>query len=169
MASWKESLKIGEDFEKFVIKEIKTKLAVSATKNEVAANLKLYDITLENTKTIECKCDERAEDTRNICIETHCDGKESGILTTTADYWIITDNQQGFLIKTSELRRCIVEGHTSLFPEEPTKFLYMTNYPVKQEDGSRKLMNFYTIPIHLFSEYCVEVAEINEITYKELQ
>ena len=72
MASWKESLKIGEDFEKFVIQEIKTKLAVSATKNEVAANLKLYDITLENTKTIECKCDERAEETRNICIETHC-------------------------------------------------------------------------------------------------
>ena len=169
MASWKESLKIGEDFEKFVIREIKTKLAVSATKNEVAANLKLYDITLENSKTIECKCDERAEDTKNICIETHCDGKESGILSTSADYWMITDNLQGFLIKTTELRRCIEEGHTSLFPEEPTKFLYMTNYPVKQEDGSRKLMNFYTIPIHLFSEYCVEVAEINEITYKELQ
>jgi len=169
MASWKESLKIGEDFEKFVIKEIKTKLVLNATKNEVAANLKLYDITLENSKTIECKCDERAEDTRNICIETHCDDKESGILTTTADYWLITDNLQGFLIKTDELKRCIDEGHTSLFPEEPTKFLHMTNYPVKQEDGSKKLMNFYTIPIHLFSEYCVEVADINEMTYKELR
>jgi hypothetical protein len=169
MASWKESLKIGEDFEKFVIEEIKTKLALNATKNEVAANLKLYDITLENSKTVECKCDERAEETKNICIETHCDGKESGILTTTADYWMITDNLQGFLIKTSELKRCINEGYTSLFPEKPTKFLYMVNYPVKQEDGSRKWMNFYTIPIHLFSEYCVEVKDINEMTYKELQ
>jgi hypothetical protein len=169
MASWKESLKIGEDFEKFVILEIKTKLALNATKNEVAANLKLYDIILENFKTIECKCDERAEETKNICIETHCDGKESGILTTTADYWMITDNLQGFLIKTSELKRCIDEGHTSLFQKKPTKFLHMINYPIKQEDGSMKLMNFYTIPIQLFSEYCVEVADINEMTYKELQ
>ena len=169
MASWEKSLEIGESFEKFVMREIKNKLALNATKNEVAANLKLYDITIENSKTVECKCDERAEDTRNICIETHCDGKESGILTTAADYWMITDNIQGFLIKTDELKRCIDEGHTSLFPEEPTKFLHMTNYPVKQEDGSKKLMNFYTIPIHLFSEYCVEVANINEMTYKELQ
>ena len=169
MASWKESLKIGENFEKFVIEEIKTKLAVSATKNEVAANLKLYDITLENGLTIECKCDERAEDTKNICIETHCNGNESGILTTAADYWLITDNLQGFLIETSELRKCIEEGHTSLFPEEPTKFLHMTNYPVKQEDGSKKLMNFYTIPIHLFSEYCVEVEDINKMKYTALR
>ena len=169
MASWRESLEIGENFEKFVINEIESKLALSATKNEVAANLKLYDITLGNGKTIECKCDERAEDTKNICIETHCDDNESGILTTAADYWLITDNLQGFLIKTSELKKCIHEGHTSLFPEEPTKFLHMTNYPVKQEDGSRKLMNFYTIPTWLFAEYCVEVADINEMTYKELQ
>ena len=169
MASWKESLEIGENFEKFVISELQNKLALSAEKNEVAVNFKLYDITLENGKTIECKCDERAEETKNICIETHCDGNESGILTTSADYWLITDNINGFLIKTSELRRCINEGHTSLFPKEPTKFLHMVNYPVKQEDGSRKLMNFYTIPIHLFSEYCVEVGEINEMTYKELQ
>ena len=70
MASWKESLKIGENFEKFVIEDLKRKLAITATKNEVAANLKLYDMTLENGKTIECKCDERAEDTKNLCIET---------------------------------------------------------------------------------------------------
>ena len=169
MASWEKSLEIGGSFEKFVIEEIKNKLALSATKNEVVANLKLYDITLENGITIECKCDERAEETRNICIETHCDDNESGILTTTADYWMITDNQQGFLIETAELKKCIEEGHTSLFPEEPTKFLHMVNYPVKQEDGSRKLMNFYTIPIHLFAEYCVEVEDINEMKYSALQ
>ena len=168
MASWKESLKIGEDFEKFVMQEIKTKLALSVVKNEVAANLKLYDLTLENGKTVECKCDERAEESKNICIETHCEGKESGILTTTADYWLITDKAKGFLIKTSELRRCIEEGFTSLYPDEPTKFLYRVKCPVKQGDGHKKLMNFYTPPAWLFSEYCVEVADINEMTYKEL-
>ena len=169
MASWKQSLKIGENFEKFVMAEIKNKLALKAIKNEVAANLKLYDITLENEKTIECKCDERAEETQNICIETHCNDKESGILTTTADYWLITDNIKGYLIKTSELKRCVYEGHTSLFPNEPTKFLHMKNYPVKQEDGVVKLMDFYTIPTRIFEEYCDEVEKIDKMTYKALK
>jgi len=144
MASWKESLEIGEVFEKFVMRDIETKLDLKVVKNEIAANLKLYDLTLENGKTIECKCDERAEETKNICIETHCEGNESGILTTTADFWMITDNVRGFLIKTSEIRRCMYEGHTSLYPEEPTKFLHMVNYPVKQDDGKYKLMNLRT-------------------------
>lgn len=169
MASWKESLEIGENFEKFVMDDIKTKLGLNVIKNEVAIKYKLYDLTLENNITIECKCDERAEKTKNICIETHCEGNESGILTTTADYWMITDNVQGYLIKTSELRRCIEEGHTSLYPEEPTKFLHMVNYPVKQEDKSKKIMNFYTIPIWLFTEYCEEVSDINNMKYEELK
>ncbi len=168
MASWKESLEIGENFETFIIKDIQSKLNINVIKNEVASNLKLYDLILDNNKTIECKCDERAEETKNICIETHCNDNESGILTTTADYWMITDKTHGYLIKTSEIKRCIEEGHTSLYPEEPTKFLHMINYPVKQEDNSVKLMNFYTIPIWLFTEYCDEVAPINELTYKDL-
>ena len=169
MASWKESLKIGESFEAFVMSRIFKGIGVNSIKNDVKAKLKLYDITLENGLTIECKCDERAEETRNICIETHCDGKESGILTTSADFWIVSDNVKAYLIETSELKICIDEGHTSLFPEEPTRFLHMTNYPVKQEDGSRKLMNFYTIPTHLFAEYCVEVEDINEMKYNALR
>lgn len=168
MASWIESLKIGEDFEKYVKHEIENKLGIKAVKNEVAATLKFYDLVLENQKTVECKCDERANETKNICIETHCDGQESGISTTTADYWMITDNVKGFLIKTNQLKRCIEENYTSLYPDEPTKFLHMTDYPVKQEDGRVKLMNFYTIPIWLFSEYCDEVGEIDKMTYKHL-
>lgn len=169
MASWKESLEIGENFEKFIINDIKTKLGLNVVKNEVAIKYKLYDLTLENGLTIECKCDERAKDTKNIYIETHCEGNESGILTTSADYWLITDNVQGFLIKTIELRKCIEEGHTSLYPEEPTKFLHMIKYPVKQEDKSVKLMNFYTIPIRLFIEYCEEVNDINNMKYEKLK
>jgi len=169
MASWKESLEIGENFEKFVTNNIQKKLGLNVTKNEVVIKYKLYDLTLENGITVECKCDERAENTKNICIETHCEGNESGILTTTADYWMITDNIQGFLIKTDEIRRCIIEGHTDLYPEEPTKFLHIVNYPVKQEDKSVKIMNFYTIPIHLFSKYCIEVNHINNMTYENLK
>lgn len=169
MASWKESLEIGEKFEIFVMENIELKTGLGVVKNEIAANLKLYDLTIENGMTIECKCDERAEESLNICIETHCDGNESGILTTSADYWMISDNIKGFLIKTSEIKRCIYDGHTSLYPEEPTKFLHMVDYPVKQEDGSVKLMSFYTIPTWLFTEYCDDVNDINEMEYNILK
>ena len=101
MASWKESLKIGENFEKFIMEDIKTKLGLNVVKNEVAIRYKLYDLIVEENTTIECKCDEKAEETKNVCIETHCEGNESGILTTSADYWLITDNyyqHQGILL-----------------------------------------------------------------------
>jgi len=165
MASWEESLKIGEDFENNRMKDIYDKIGLKCTKNELYSNLKFFDFTIENGITIECKCDEKAEETQNICIETHCNDNESGILTTTADYWLITDNIKGYLIKTSEIKRCIEEGHTSLFPDKPTKFLHMVNYPVKQEDKSVKLMSFYTIPTWLFSEYCEEVEDVNNMKY----
>ena len=90
-------------------------------------------------------------------------------MTTTADYWVISDGERVFLIKTKDIKRCIYEGYTSLYPNEPTKFLHMKKYPVKQEDGVTKLMDFFTIPMHLFSEYCVEVEDIDKMTYKELQ
>ena len=169
MASWEESLKIGEKFEKFVMDDIKTKLRINVLKNKDETKYKLFDLIVKNGKTIECKCDEKAEKSKNLCIETHCKCNESGILTTTADFWMITDNVKGFLIKTSELKKCINEGHTSLYPEKPTKFLYMLKYPVKQKDGSVKLMNFYTIPTRLFSEYCEEVSDINKMKYSVLK
>jgi hypothetical protein len=169
MASWKESLKVGEDFEKFVIKDINDKIGYKCQKNEVAANLKLYDLVLENDLTLECKFDLKGKESRNICIETRCNGNKSGIMTTTADYWIISDGEQVFLIKTKEIKRCIYEGFTALFPEEPTKFLHMKKYPVKQEDGVTKLMDFFTIPMRIFSEYCVEVEDLDKMTYKALK
>jgi hypothetical protein len=169
MTSWNESLKINEIFERFIKIDIWKKSGLKAEKNEVAANLKLYDMTLENGKTIECKYDERAAETENICIETHCDGNESGILTTTADYWVISDRNKTFLIKTTEIKRCVEEGYTSLYPHEPTKFLHMKKYPVKQEEGGAKLMDFYTIPTRIFEEYCEEVQDINNMTYEILK
>lgn len=169
MASWKEALQIGERFEKFVMYDILAKTGFESHKNDIRANFKYYDIEVPKLElTIECKCDERAEETQNICIETHSDGNESGILVTKADYWMVTDNVQGFLIKTSELKRCVNEGFTALYPEEPTKFLHLSKYPVKQEDGSVKLMDFYTIPVRIFKEYCDEVNDIDKMTYKAL-
>ena len=169
MASWKESLKMGDVFERFIKIDIWRKLKLKSTKNEVAANLKLYDLILENDLTLECKFDKKGKESRNICIETRCNGNKSGIMTTTADYWVISDGERVFLIKTKDIKRCIYEGYTSLYPNEPTKFLHMKKYPVKQEDGVTKLMDFFTIPMHLFSEYCVEVEDIDKMTYKELQ
>lgn len=167
MASWKECIMVGESFEDFIIKEICEKLGYNIQKNIIPSEYKYYDFTiLNNGITVECKFDIKANESKNICIETHNDDNKSGILVTTADFWIIGDGFKGFIISAKDIKRCIYEGYISLYPEEPTKFLYMKRYPIRQENNRTKLMNFYTIPTWLFEKYCIEVNEINKLTYR---
>lgn len=169
MASWEESKKIGDSFEEFAMKDISFKLGYTIEKNDIYENYKYYDFTIvENGINVECKYDVGGVTSKNVCIETHCNGKESGISTSKADYWLISHEYIIYLIKSEDIKRCIYDGYTSLYPEEPTKFRYFTNYPVTQGDGFNKLMDFFIIPARIFKEYCVEVNEANNLTYKEL-
>jgi hypothetical protein len=58
-----------------------------------------YDIVLFNgsfaepSKTLECKYDEMASISGNICIEVGCNGRLSGLLITKANYWLIVDGE----------------------------------------------------------------------------
>ena len=171
MASWNECKTLGDTLENLSMKDIKEKTGYDCEKNIEPANYKYYDYTVLNIKkTIECKFDYKGSETKNVCIETHCEGKESGISVTTADFWIISDGVVEYFILTDEIKRCIKEGYTSLYPEEPTKFLHWKKCPVPQDDdGSVKLMDFYTIPSWLFSTYCIEVNIISNMTYKGLK
>jgi len=168
MADWKESSKLGFDFEDFCLKDINEKVNPLAYRNQIKSEYSFYDIILHDgnfaenhqQKTIECKFDEKANETGNICIETGCNGRLSGLLITKADYWQIGDGFQMFLIKTDMIRTCI-NNH-------PNEIQYKRKYPVTQEDGVTKDMTFYLIPKRLFIEYCLEVAGINDMTYKDL-
>ena len=163
MASFQDALDEGKKFENIILDDIKQKKYPLAYRNMVKENLAYYDIVLEDInsnqkKTIECKYDKKSAETGNICIEVGCNGRLSGLLVTTADFWMITDTFKGYLIKTENIRKCI--------HEKENEIEYKPKCWVKQEDDNHyKQMNMFLIPNDIFVEYCDEVNLINEMKY----
>lgn len=166
---WNSTSKAGFEFEDKFLEDISKKKYPLAFKNMIKEEFSYYDVMLYNGKLpiipneqikVECKFDEMAHETRNICIETGCNGRLSGLLITTADYWVISDGCDVFVTKTSEIRKCIIEnGH---------QIQYRKNYRVTQERGKYKEMNLYLIPRRIFEQYCSEIGEINNMKYDSL-
>ncbi len=64
-----------------------------------------YDIMVpENGLSIEVKYDKESEKTGNYFIETGCDGVESGLSCSWADYYAIVDNSNIVWINTESLK-----------------------------------------------------------------
>lgn len=74
---------------------------------------KEYDVGITNQDDedvlFEVKADRRTKDTGNIAIEFRCRGKDSGITTTRADYWVyfIDGTERCLLIPTDKLKEAI--------------------------------------------------------------
>lgn len=82
------------------------------SRRQDATNYKqmLYDIELKNTEhiiKIEVKTDEASNRTGNFFIEFKQYGTPSGITTTNADYYIINDTVNYYLISTKEIQLLI--------------------------------------------------------------
>lgn len=81
----------------------------------IQGKFKPYDMIDDDGVKYEVKSDRRTVDTGNICIEYMCNGKESGITTTTADWYFyyVVDVKSGkpyerlYKIPTDEIRRMI--------------------------------------------------------------
>lgn len=161
MASWEEMKIIGDDFEMFCVLDMRKKGQPNAFLNVVKENFLFYDIILPDiNKFIECKFDKESAKTGNICIEVGCNGRLSGLLITKANYWIISDGIIGYIIKIDEIRKCIAEE---------SNLIYKKEYPVTQQDGVSKDMNFYLIPRNIFEKYCDEINNINSMKYETLK
>lgn len=164
--SFEEAYELGLGFEVFCLKDINEKKYPLAYKNEIKKELSYYDIVLfdnkfsEKPKTIECKFDEMGKITGNVCIETACNGILSGLLVTTADYWIISDGTITYLIKTENIGKCLLENEKTIRYEPKSR--------VKQKDGEVKIMSLYLIPKRIFEKYCLEISAPNNMTYKYL-
>jgi len=167
MSSWKETSTLGFKFEDFCLKDINEKKYPLAFKNMKKEEYSYYDIILfdgnffKPNKTIECKYDEKSFETGNICIEVCCNGRWSGLLISKADYWLIGDGHQMFLITKNNITKCIEENY-------PKNIQIKKKYPVIQEDGVVKEMEFYLIPKNIFKKYCLEIADINNMIYEKL-
>jgi hypothetical protein len=105
---WKEDLKFGINYEKKLLQHLLHEGDVVSHSPD--KKNKGYDFILNGIQ-YEVKTDRFKSG--NICIEVACNGKKSGITTTTADVWLyyIISNSMLINIPTEELKK-IVENHT---------------------------------------------------------
>ncbi len=71
----------------------------------------------DGTKKIEVKTDFLAHRTGNIYVEVYSRGRQSGISTTTADYWIykIAKIDSAAIIPVARLRELVKKYHNGTF------------------------------------------------------
>jgi hypothetical protein len=115
-------LKRGEEGEDFVIKKLQELYGGVAVKSGGA---KGWDFSLSNRGWMircECKSDFMSAKTGRIFFETHCNNKESGLSSTTADRWtyLLPDN-------------CIYIFE----PQKMLEWLKVNGKPVGGGDGGR--------------------------------
>lgn len=100
-----ESLECGYAAEDRILREIRRRYPCAT---RIVGRWDGYDIIIpESGVTIEVKKDLRSLDTGNILVEWEFNGRPSGILTTRADWWVVTDDRCDWMIKPQELSYCI--------------------------------------------------------------
>jgi len=99
-----EDLAKGLSIEKLVL-DIYRKECPCAT---IVNAYKGYDIWLpEENYGIEVKYDPKSNETGNVVIEIEMNGKPSGLMTTTAKYWVFYDDELFMQISTRNIIKCI--------------------------------------------------------------
>ena len=89
---FKESLQEGKITEKFVLNGIQKRYPKAYM---VDGYCKEHDIVIpELNKTVEVKQDQKSNYTGNYVVEVFMFGKPSGLLTSTADYWVFSDGSK---------------------------------------------------------------------------
>ena len=100
--TFKEDVPFGEEAEKEVLNIIKEKYP-SAYKME--GNFKYYDLFIpEKNISVEVKRDAGSNETENYFIEYNCNGYNSGISSSRADYWAICDESSLIWINKDKLK-----------------------------------------------------------------
>ena len=75
---------------------------------------KEFDIEIPEKFCVEVKFDERSIDTGNYFIEAFFEGRASGINSTTAKLWVISNGKQYLFVNTKDIRKCIIEWDLKL-------------------------------------------------------
>lgn len=102
-----KDLEYGKDVEHQILKRIQVKYPLAFM---IEGKHKAYDIFIpEISQGIEVKSDRQAEDTRNIFIEIECNFTRSGILTTTAEWYVYQTTKRVFMIRTNDLKAYLIE------------------------------------------------------------
>lgn len=104
MNTFKEDLEAGIAVEQKLVNLLLRKYPSTTLVNK----FKGYDIWIpELHKSIEVKSDQKSQHTGNIVIEIEMYDKPSGLLTTTADYWVFYDGNKFISITPKDIIKCI--------------------------------------------------------------
>lgn len=136
--SFKKDLAIGHKSEERVLRIIQRRYPEAY---RVLGMHVAYDIFVpELSVTVEVKGDYRSQDTGNIVVEVnHPIGKPSGLLVTTADYWVHDTLKELIWIKPDKIKDCIIKH----------------NYPYKDFTGGddRHAKRVYLVPIEIYRTF----------------
>ena len=146
MAEFQTALKIGQEYEKIVLSQIKRKYP----RSEILAGYnKKGDIYIpEIKKYIEVKSDLKSNFTHNIVVEVAFNGKPSALSTTESWYWVFIDGEYMAWIFPNLIWKCIIENKL-----KAVKFI---------GKGDTKSKIAYLVPRRLLYNYADKV-----VTYKQ--
>ena len=100
--TFKEDLHSGKKVEREVCELLNKKYPLAYV---VEGYCKEWDIVIpEAGKTMEVKQDEKSHYTGNFLVEVEMSGVPSGITTSKADYWVIVDKENYYIMLTETLR-----------------------------------------------------------------
>lgn len=131
MSSFQEDLAAGLHVESLVLSVLQKKYPCATMVNA----FKGYDIWIPEThKSVEVKYDRMSNTTGNFFVEVEYNGKASGLITTTADYWLIYDDRCFAWIKPRRLFECIMLNELAIGNYDGVKgSAYKRGYLVKKE------------------------------------
>ena len=108
MAEFKEALKVGQEYERIVLKQIQQKYPKAVI---LEGYNKSGDIFIpEIKKYIEVKSDLKSNYTQNIVVEIAFNGKPSALTTTESWYWVFVDGEYMAWIFPDLIWKCIIEN-----------------------------------------------------------
>tara|TARA_R100000664_G_C2754436_1_gene142049 strand:+ start:2376 stop:2816 length:441 start_codon:yes stop_codon:yes gene_type:complete len=141
--TFNEDLPYGEEAEKAVLKRMKKKYALS---HKVEGNFKYYDLFCpEKNISVEVKRDEPSNESGNCFVEYKCNGYDSGINTSRANYWAICDGFDCIWINKDTLKT-ISERHGKKWDDTP--------------EGSHCPIKGYLVPKNCILEYAELVTKL---------
>jgi hypothetical protein len=110
--TFNKDLKRGKQHEHVVLTKIQQKYPQAYI---IDGYCKEYDIWIPELEIgIEVKGDEKSKYTGNIVIEVLFNGKDSGISTTKAKYWVIYDGYKYNWFDVKDIRKCIATNYLKL-------------------------------------------------------
>ncbi len=120
-------LQAGQNYEDKIINFMASRYDRLFVLDRPSGNFKYYDFILSNGLKYECKYDRMSKKTGNIFIEYQQTGQPSGIITTTADIYVIGTEEQTLFITVDALKNMILKKEFLKTYESKEKCGYVFN------------------------------------------